>query len=226
MLSILVVGWWRAVTGVMRKSRSSIGVAGAVGTLAIGVLLLAGGAAWRVADAHAGIPNGDAPSHGLPETYPRLNTLAPALGLTSQTGEIVTLDVFAGRPILVTFAYAHCVTVCPVIVRQTLAAQRLLAGTPSHPAVVIVTLDPWRDTPSRLPALATAWELPDRDAWVLSGKIEDVERVLTAWNIPRTRDESNGEVTHPSLVYVVQNGRIVFAATGGTETIAELVKRL
>jgi hypothetical protein len=36
-----------------------------------------------------------------------------------------------------------------------------------------------------------------------------------------------GEVTHPSLVYVVdENGRIAYATTGGAAAIVSLVERL
>ena len=162
-----------------------------------------------------------------PETYPRLDQAAPALQLVAQTGDIVDLARFAGRPVLVTFAFAHCTTICPVIVKQTLDAQAMLRGSPAYPAVLIVTLDPWRDTPSRLPALAESWQLPAGDAFVLSGAVEQVESVLNAWNIPRSRNESTGDVTHPSLVYVVDNnGRIAFASTGGSENLAALLRRL
>ena len=47
---------------------------------------------------------------------------------------------FRGRPVLVTFAYAHCDTICPLVVGDVLAAQRQL--TDRSPAVVVVTLDP------------------------------------------------------------------------------------
>jgi protein SCO1/2 len=162
-----------------------------------------------------------------PETYPRLDQPAPALSLVAQSGHTIQLAQFTGRPVLVTFAFAHCTTVCPVIVRQTLAAQAMLKGSALYPAVLIVTLDPWRDTPSRLPALAESWQLPRGDAFVLSGAVEQVERVLGGWNIPRTRNESTGDVTHPALVYVVdKNGRIAFASTGGSEHLAALLRRL
>ena len=223
MLSILSVGWWRAFANVLHKR----GGIAALTPVAMGVLMLAAGAMWRVAEARTFDPN-EPPAAALPpETYPRLDQPAPALELTSQAGTTLSLAALRGRPVLVTFAYAHCATVCPVVVKQTLAAQQMLKGTTSYPAVLVVTLDPWRDTPSRLPALAASWELPTGEAWVLSGSVERVEAVLNAWNIPRTRDESTGEVTHPSLVYVVDtNRRIAFASTGGSENLAALLRRL
>jgi protein SCO1 len=147
--------------------------------------------------------------------------------LTDQHGETLDVAALKGRPVLVTFAYAHCATICPLVVKHALTAQEALRGTAHEAAVVIVTLDPWRDPPSRLPAMATAWGLPAQDAWVLSGAVADVESTLDAWNVPRSRDVTNGEVTHPSLTYVVdRDGSIAYASTGGTEALVSLIRRL
>jgi cytochrome oxidase Cu insertion factor (SCO1/SenC/PrrC family) len=132
-----------------------------------------------------------------------------------------------GRPALVTFAFGHCETICPAIVKQVVTAQAELADNGTPVGVLIVTVDPWRDLPSRLPFIADAWDLPARDAWVLSGEVATVERTLDAWGVARARDLRNGEVTHPSLVYVIDTrGRIAFATTGGTAVLRELVERL
>jgi cytochrome oxidase Cu insertion factor (SCO1/SenC/PrrC family) len=129
--------------------------------------------------------------------------------------------------VLVTFAYAHCQTVCPVVVMHVLEAQEALRGSAAFPAVAIVTLDPWRDPPSRLPAIAQGWSLPAEDAWLLGGGVPDVEAVLDAWNVARSRNLTTGEVTHPSLVYVVdRDGRLAYASTGGIDALISLVRRL
>ncbi len=137
----------------------------------------------------------------LPEGYPRTDRVAPDFRLVDQTGSAVTPESLRGRPVLLTFAYAHCETICPVIVRTvSYAAERL--GDLS-PAVVVVTLDPWRDTPSSLPSLAESWdfgELPE--AHVLSGEVADVQAVLEAYEVPSARDLATGEITHPALVYL------------------------
>jgi protein SCO1/2 len=144
--------------------------------------------------------------------------------LIDQHGRNVTLESFRGRPVLVAFAYAHCETVCPVIVTDVVTAAARLRDT--RPAVLIVTLDPWRDTPSRLAAIAAAWRLHD-DASVLSGPPDTVNRVLNAWRIPRTRNERTGEISHPSLVYIIGvDGRIAYVVTGDVDTIAAAVRAL
>jgi cytochrome oxidase Cu insertion factor (SCO1/SenC/PrrC family) len=113
-------------------------------------------------------------------------------------------------------------------VRQVLDAQRELraaADASRVPRVVVVTLDPWRDTPSRLPALAKDYEI-GADGFVLSGEVDEVNALLDRWNVARSRDTQTGDLGHPPLVYVLDaQGRIAFASTGGTRALVELVGR-
>jgi protein SCO1/2 len=194
--------------------------------LALGMtLLLAGGGAtvWRVTAAGAGTPLA---AQAVPsaEAYQRLERPAPALDLVDQHGATVGLEQFRGRPVLVTFAFAHCATICPLLVRDVVTARRRLAA--ESPAVLIVTLDPYRDVPARLPSIATRWGLGPEER-VLSGPIADVERALERWGVVAQRDSLTGDVIHPALVFVVDpSGRIAFVAAGGAETLVALGRRL
>ena len=154
----------------------------------------------------------------------RVNDAAPALALTDQAGREVTLASFRGRPVLVGFAFAHCRTVCPLIVSDLLTAQQRLAA--DSPAVLIITLDPWRDTPGRLPSMARQWHVSG-DAHVLSGPPELVQRTLNAWRVPRVRNEKTGDISHPSMIYVVgADGRIAYVVSGGADAVAAAVRAL
>lgn len=195
--------------------------------------LRASAAVVLVAIAAAGVRVASALGAGTPPVagaitdvtrLPRLDRPAPALGLVDQRGATVSLAALRGRPVLVTFAYAHCQTVCPLVVQDVVRARERL--TDRNPQVVVITLDPWRDTPSRLPAMARQWELPD-DAHVLSGPVPDVEAALDRWGVARTRDPQSGEITHPNLVYVLDgSGKIAFVASGDAEVIETLLNRL
>ena len=154
----------------------------------------------------------------------RVNDEAPALSLIDQRGQQISLDRFRGRPVIVTFAYAHCETICPLVVSDVLAAQRQLSD--QAPAVVVVTLDPWRDTPSRLNAMAVDWKM-GYDAHVVSGSPDVVERTLNAWRVPRARNEKTGDLSHPAIVYVVgPDGRIHYVVEGNAAAIAAAVRAL
>jgi protein SCO1 len=227
MLLILLAGWWRGVRGLVLRARSSRALAGALGALAFGCVLLAAGASLRVQQVRAATLFADAAGAVPDRNYPRLDRDAPPLRLSAHDGTEVDLAELRGTPVLVTFAYAHCSTICPLVVKHALDAQAALRGGPYAPAVIILTLDPWRDTPSRLPAMARGWGLPERDAWILGGSVEAVEAALDAWDVPRTRSMTTGEVTHPSLTYIVdREGRLAYASTGGTDALISLLRRL
>lgn len=122
-------------------------------------------------------------------------------------------------PPLVTFAFGHCTTVCPVIVHDLQAARRL-AGRPETPLIVI-TLDPWRDTPERLPALMEHWELAPQDR-IFSGFAPDVEQALDSLGIARRRSLTTGDVDHVTVVLILDAaGRIAWRVDGGSRGVAE-----
>lgn len=171
-----------------------------------------------------GEPFSAGPYREIAAELTRINDAPPAFDLVDQRGQPTTMDAFRGRPVLVAFAYAHCETICPAIVRDVIDAQARLADR--APAVLIVTLDPWRDTPARLPAIASAWRLPP-EVHVLSGEPDQVERTLNAWRIPRARNERTGDLSHPSLVYVIDpGGRIAYALSGHADQIVAAVRAL
>jgi protein SCO1/2 len=223
MLIVLVAVWPAELAAGIGRLTSRM--SGQVVTGLVAALMTAGLAGVAVRVARAGEEVFDAGANrSIAARLTRVNDAAPAMELIDQHGRNVTLESFRGRPVLVAFAYAHCETVCPVIVTDVVTAAARLRDT--RPAVLIVTLDPWRDTPSRLPAIAAAWRLHD-DASVLSGPPDTVNRVLNAWRIPRTRNERTGEISHPSLVYIIGvDGRIAYVVTGDVDTIAAAVRAL
>ncbi len=145
----------------------------------------------------------------LPDNYPRTAEAAPPIALVDQSGTRLEPAATTGRPVILTFAYAHCRTVCPGLVYAVRgAAERLGART----SALVVTLDPWRDTPSSLPSLAEAWRLDEiPGAHMLSGEIAEVLAIHEAYGLGAVRDEATGEITHPGLVFVLDaQGRVAF----------------
>jgi len=222
MILFLLVVWPKPVFGGLSTlaSRSS----GRLALLGAAVVLVAGmfGVSLRVGQASARATPPVLADLVPAADVPRLDRPAAELGLVNQRGENVELSDLAGGPAIVTFAFGHCADICPMVVRGALLA-REQASVP----LVVVTLDPWRDTPARLRELADRWELGHSDH-ILSGSVEEVEAVLDAWNVARQRDPSTGDIAHPALVYVLDGaGTIAFATVAaGPETLAQLVGRI
>lgn len=174
-----------------------------------------------IREAQRAIPNAE---EGMPADWPRGTTPAPELGLVDQHGNAVTLASLRGKTAVLTFAFAHCQTICPTLVKRIQGA----AGTmPEDVELLIVTLDPWRDTPAALPAIAQGWKLGERQR-VLSGAVAEVSRVLDAFGVQRGRDEKTGEVSHPAVVAVIDgDGRLAYMLSGpSTDWAGEAVRRL
>lgn len=207
MLGFLLVVWGRELFADLRWLAAS--AAGRAALVAIvGVPLV--GALWvgrlvaREIEVKASFTSPIRALETLPEGYPRTDRPASDFRLVDQAGETLTLESLRGRPVLLTFAYAHCQTICPVIVRTVSWAAERLGDL--QPAVVVVTLDPWRDTPSSLPALAESWDLGElARGHVLSGEVADVQAVLEAYEVPSDRDLKTGEIFHPALVYLLDS---------------------
>lgn len=228
MLAALMLVWGESVRAGLRALAHPVWGRLVIGACALGLVAGLVAAGERVSTAAASARVAFATDAPLPDTYPRLDREAPPLSLVDQHGRRIDVAALRGRPALVTFAFGNCETVCPAVVKQIVEARERLreAGQEEAvPRIVIVSLDPWRDTPSRLSHLAHHWEL-DEDGHVLSGSVEDVEAVLDDWNVSRERNPTTGDVVHPPLVYVLDAaGRIAFASSGGTSALVQLLER-
>lgn len=196
MLAMLFAAWGDAVRADLRwlasraVGRAALGLA--IATMALAAL----GAASvirRDGDAAEPFPDGAARPVSID---------VPALALVDQHGGEFDLKQVPG-PVIVTFAFAHCETMCPTQVRELLRL-REETGRRDVP-LVIVTVDPWRDVPARLASIASAWNLAAGDR-VLSGDVERVNATLDSWNIPRQRDEATGDVLHALVTVFVRPG--------------------
>lgn len=181
-------------------------------------LLTVGYAAVRVVQESPRQAELQSESPPLSPDHPTLDLDSPDFSLQDQHGQPFGKEQWKGKVTVVTFAYAHCETVCPAL----LETFRQLQGVDK----VVVTLDPWRDTCGNLSSIASTWDLGP-DALVLSGEPEQVERLTTAWSVPVSRDELTGEIFHPALVFVVgTDGKVLYGFTYPTVAwLEEAVRR-
>lgn len=223
--TVLAVVWGGALKEGLRAALARpLGRVALVGT---GLALVAGiGAAARLVAQVRGEPFTIRTAADVADALAagRVNDPVPEVRLVDQRGDSITLDRFRGRPVIVTFGYGHCETVCPLTVR----AARAAAGRLSERGAVllVLTLDPWRDTPARIGYVARQWELGD-GMHLLSGEVATVERALSSWRVPRARNMATGDLSHPALVYVVSPaGRIAYALGPDADAIVAAVEAL
>ncbi|MGK2961260.1 MAG: SCO family protein [Gemmatimonadaceae bacterium] len=210
MFGALLALWGRSLNRDLRWLRAKrwgrISLAGVVA----GMMLGTGAIVVRVARA---LPGGEPFPVNVRGTPVRVNRPAPAVKLVDQHGAPTSFADFHGSRALVTFAFGHCTTMCPTIVLDVKGARRN-AKREDIP-IIVITLDPWRDTPERLATITRHWELGPKDR-VLSGSIDDVERALDELNIARRRDERTGDIEHTSTVMLLDESGMVAWRVDGT----------
>lgn len=217
LLALLVVLGRELREEVGRLWQGSVGRTGVVllAALPLALMLWIG---WRVAQARPVELAAEVTE--MPADYPRLDLPVPDFRLVDQYGHEVTREDLRGRVTLLAFVYAHCQTVCPELVQT-------MRSTPAAAGRWYVTLDPWRDTPASLPQLAMRWEL-ERGSRLLSGDPESVGRLLDALQVPRDRSATDGQISHPALVLLIdRSARVAYAFTDPDPAwLEEAVRRL
>lgn len=208
LVGILVL-WGSELRGsVLSVARSPLGMC--VVALIAAVLIAEG--VWVSAKVRAGLAVAAWDQDGqdtsdLPATYPRQVAVAPDFALVDQGGEKISLGGFKGKPVVLTFVFAHCQTMCPLLVQSI--KQAAPGAPPSE--VLMVTLDPWRDTPSALPGIARRWDVPKNFHVLSSASVAEVLSVVDTYQVPFERNEKTGDITHPGLVFLVDaQGRLAY----------------
>lgn len=148
-------------------------------------------------------------SEALAPDYPRGQKVVLPFSLINQHGLVVTEKSLMGKVSLFTFVFAHCTSVCPMLVDHAKFVMNEV-NSPDLQAV-LVTLDPWRDTPSSLSGLAENWSLPSA-AQILSGRPEGVVKVIEEFGVGSQRDIKTGNIDHAAQVFMIdRQGKIAYS---------------
>jgi len=151
----------------------------------------------------------------------------PAVGLTDQDGRAVRLDALKDKWTLVFFGYTFCPDICPTTLAQLRQLDGMLPPTARERLrVVMVSIDPQRDTPAQLKQYLAFF---DPDYLGLSGELEDIQTLAGALGIPFIPgDDSRENYT------VDHSGNLALLGPDGTQrgfvraplNVAKLAERL
>jgi len=120
--------------------------------------------------------------------------------LTDQDGKRQGLDLYRGHPVLITMFYASCPAACPLIIDTLRATEKDL--TPAQRAdlrVLLVSIDPDRDSPAALRALADQRHI-DTTRWTLARTDTATVRTLAALLNVQYRQLPSGEFNHSPVI--------------------------
>lgn len=130
--------------------------------------------------------------------------------MTDQSGKRHAWAQLRGKPRVVSMFYTSCAYMCPLIVDAGLNIDKAL--TPAQRArigIVLVSMDPARDTPAAMLSVASKRKLDPKRWMLLRPAPEDVRNVAGVLGI-RYRLLADGEFNHTSeLVLLDADGRIL-----------------
>ena len=129
----------------------------------------------------------------------------PAVSLVDQTGRDIDQSVFEGQWDVVFFGFATCPDICPITLRVLRDAQLELEqnGADTLPRIVLVSVDPERDTPEVLTEYMKGF---GDNSIAVTGELEQLRTLTSALGIffdKRYVDEEFYTVDHSSVVLVI-----------------------
>ncbi|HEY4650538.1 MAG TPA: SCO family protein [Pontibacter sp.] len=134
---------------------------------------------------------------------------------TNQQGEPLKLPQLQGKIQLVAMVYTSCTYACPRIVSDLKRIEVSLEKYRKEDVgIVLVTMDPERDTPAQLKAFASENGL-DPARWVLlTSKQENIQELAVLLNM-KYKNEGNGNIAHSNIISVLNPaGEIIHQQEG------------
>ena len=143
-----------------------------------------------------------APASGFDGTLALPARQAPAIDLRNYLGRRVTLAGYRGKAVLVTFLYANCPDVCPLIASNLRVAQNLMShAAAAKTAMIAVSVDPRGDTPKAVAAFLARHEMTGRMQYLV-GSEKELAAAWKAWGVGSERDAKQPQfVNHSGLIY-------------------------
>lgn len=177
------------------------------------------------ASLHAGAPatKGSKATTPLPAT----SLYHLKLDLTDQAGKKHALDRYKGSPVIITLFYATCPAACPLLIHDIQAIEKKLPPeVRAKTRILMVSMDPERDTPKTLTTLAEKHGM-DLSRWTLAAAPDAQVRELAAVLGVKYRRLSDGNFNHTSLITLLSpQGEPLERLEGAMQPSENLIARL
>lgn len=124
------------------------------------------------------------------------------LGIPDTDGKIRRIDDFAGQVTLVFFGFTQCPDVCPTTLMRLRQARDALGEDAAKVQILLVSVDPERDTPERLGAYVKNF---DPSFIGLRPEPAELEKVVKAFHAIAIKVPTTGEdytIDHSATIYI------------------------
>lgn len=151
----------------------------------------------------SGVRGAHRPFHGTAYNPP---APAPTLSLTDHTGQPAALSDYRGTPVLLFFGFTNCPDVCPLTLSKLGRVTSALGRDSADVRIVLVTVDPARDTPETLARYVRRF---GPRVTGLTGDAETLRQVQAAYGVYAGRPAADAahtgmahqEMAHTDAVY-------------------------
>jgi protein SCO1 len=155
----------------------------------------------------------------------------PPLALVDQNNQPFGADRLRGGWSFVFFGFTSCPDVCPVTMSALAQTRKLLADLPepSRPRVVMISVDPERDTPERLAAYVKGFDPAFVGATGTKPAIDELAKRMGVLVATRPLDGDAYTVDHTTSLFLVgPDGalRALFSAPHEPDKIAADYRRI
>jgi len=133
----------------------------------------------------------------------------------NQNGEKVKLSDFRGRSVVFTMFFASCTYACPILVNDMKNIEsRIDPSDLKNYRFVLLSIDPERDTPSKLKEFAEMKGIDEKRWTLLTGSQDDIMEIAALTGF-KFKKENDGQFSHSNLINILnEEGEIVHQHTG------------
>jgi len=148
--------------------------------------------------------------------------------LPDQRHQTISLGGLRGKAVVLTFLYANCPDVCPLIAARLHTAYQKLGGDADRIALVAVTVDPQGDTPAAVQKFLAAHHA-ERELHYLTGSVSQLRPIWAHYYIgtdargvnpaaAAANGDSPDAVSHTAVVYLIDpQGKLRVMLPGNVE---------
>ena len=152
----------------------------------------------------------------------------PDFSLLDHTNKPVTTDTFRGQWDLIFFGFTNCPDICPTTLQTLASIKRELEniGSETTPRIVLVSVDPERDTPA---VLGQYMNYFGQGNLAVTGQIDEIVKLTTALGIYFKKtvvDGDNYSVDHSAAVLLINPDGEFSALFSAPHLLADYVNDL
>lgn len=150
-----------------------------------------------------------------------------AFELTDQNGREFLRESLRGQWTMMFFGFTHCPDVCPTTLATLRELRRILADLPleDQPVIVLVSVDPARDTPEALARYVAHF---DPQFLGVTGPPEAIEMLTrdlgVAVSIGPSSDDGNYTIDHTAAIFLIDPSA-EYVAVFGSPHAADVIAR-